>query len=311
MGPSITEMFLLFYNYYDTMLYIRFSFFSILMLIFTGCQRSKSIPQSEFYKYDSNLPLDIQMNQSDSEDEKTHHISFDGVYGDRITGLLSYPEGVNSDIPVIILIHGLGDDKTVDYIQAGEDILRSSGYAVLRIDLYNHGERKKYDLGFDLKGENRYYSRDVIMRSVFDLRRAIDFIENTENLDASRIGYFGISLGGVIGTILSGVDDRIQIPVIALAGGRMNFMFGSKAFSKSIRELFLPIDPIHFVRNISPRPLLMLNAREDEIIPPMTSKFLYRKAKRPKKIVWYDAKHRTLPLEEAFDEGIRWYKNHL
>lgn len=239
------------------------------------------------------------------------HISFEGIYGDRVTGLLSYPEGVGSDIPVIILIHGLGDQKNVDYIRAGENILRMAGYAVLRIDLYNHGERKKQDLQFDLKGENRYYSRDIIMRSVFDLRRAIDFIENTENLDASRIGYFGISLGGVIGTILSGVDDRIQVPVIALAGGRMNFMFGSKAFSKSIRELFLPIDPIHFVRNISPRPLLMLNAREDEIIPPMTSKFLYRKAKRPKKIVWYDAKHRTLPLEEAFDEGIRWYKNHL
>src|SRR5690625_2036595 len=124
MSPSITEMFLLFYNYYDTIFYIRFSFFSILMLIFTGCQRSKSIPQSEFYKYDSNLPLDIQMNQSDSEDEKTHHISFDGVYGDRITGLLSYHEGVNSDIPVIILIYVLWDDKNVDYIQAGDDILR-------------------------------------------------------------------------------------------------------------------------------------------------------------------------------------------
>src|SRR5690625_7767941 len=116
-------MFLLFYNYYDTMLYIRFSFFSILMLIFTGCQRSKSIPQSEFYKYDSNLPLDIQMNQSDSEVEKTHHISFDGVYRERIKGILSYPEGVNSDIPVIILVHGLVDDNTVDNINDRDAIM--------------------------------------------------------------------------------------------------------------------------------------------------------------------------------------------
>src|SRR5690625_7263676 len=128
------------------------------------------------------------------------------------------------------------------------------------------------------------------MRSVFYRRRAIYFIANTEKLGGPRIRYFWISLGGVIGTILSGVDDRIQVPVIALAGGRMNFMFGSKAFSKSIRELFLPIDPIHFVRNISPRPLLMLNAREDEIIPSMTYKFLYRQAKRPQKNVCTAAK---------------------
>lgn len=293
------------------MLYLRIAFFASLLLIFTGCQRSKSISQSEFYKYNSNSPLHIQMKPADPENERMHHISFDGVYGDRITGLLSYPDDIRTNIPVIILIHGLGDNKNADYIRAGENILRTAGYAVLRIDLYNHGERKKYDLGFDLKGENRYYSRDVIMRSVFDLRRAIDVIEQTENLDASRIGYFGISLGGVIGTVLSGVDDRIRVPVIALAGGRMNFMFGSKAFSKSIRDLFLSIDPIHFVRKISPRPLLMLNANEDEVIPPVTSKFLYRKAKKPKKIVWYDAKHKTLPLEEAFDEGIQWYKNHL
>lgn len=293
------------------MIYFRILIFTILTPFLIGCHGSKNIPQSEFYQYDQNAPLHIQMKPSEAEDKIMYHISFDGVYGDRVTGLLSYPEGIDSDIPVVILIHGLGDQKNVDYIRAGENILRSSGYAVLRIDLYNHGERKNNDLKFDLKGENRYYSRDVITRSVFDLRRAIDFIESTENLDATRIGYFGISLGGVIGTVLSGIDDRIQVPVIALAGGRMNLMFGTKAFSKSIKSFFLPIDPIHYVKNISPRPILMLNAREDEIIPPMTSKFLYRKAKRPKKIVWYDAKHRTLPLEEAFDEGIRWYEKHL
>src|SRR5699024_35041 len=115
----------------------------------------------------------------------------------------------------------------------------------------------------------------------------IDFIEQSENLDGTRIGYFGISLGGVIGTILSGVDERIKVPVLALAGGRMNFMYGSKAFSKSIQSFFLPIDPIHYVRNISPRPLLMINADQDEVIPPITSKFLYRKAKKPKEIIWY------------------------
>lgn len=283
----------------------------ILLLSIFGCSGSKSIPVTQYYNYDHDLPLDVKIQPAEEHDVLTYHVSFAGIRQERITGLLSFPEKPGFPPPVIILIHGLGDHKDADYIRAGESFLREAGYAVLRIDLYNHGERKKNDYKFNFRDGYRYYSRDVVIQSVFDLRRTIDFIEQVENLDSDRIGYFGISLGGVIGTILSGTDDRIKVPVIALAGGRMNFMFGSKALSKSVKSYFLPVDPIHYVRRISPRPLLMINSDQDEVIPPVTSKFLYRKAKKPKEIIWYPARHKTLPVDQAFEEGIRWYQKYL
>lgn len=291
--------------------FYRFISAIFLVISILGCSGSKKISTTQFYLYDHDLPLDTKIRTAEECDASTYHVSFAGTNQDRIIGLLSFPEKPGPPPPVIILIHGLGDHKNADYIRAGEKFLREAGYAVLRIDLYNHGDRKKNDYKFNLRDGYRYHSRNIITQSVFDLRRTIDFIEQSENLDGTRIGYFGISLGGVIGTILSGVDERIKVPVIALAGGRMNFMYGSKAFSKSIQSFFLPIDPIHYVRNISPRPLLMINADQDEVIPPITSKFLYRKAKKPKEIIWYPARHRSLPVDKAFADGIHWYENHL
>jgi len=62
---------------------------------------------------------------------------------------------------------------------------------------------------------------------------------------------------------------------------------------------------------ISPRPLLMINAENDEVIPPVTSKLLFKKANKPKEIIWYPTKHRSLPIDKAYPDGIRWFNNYL
>jgi fermentation-respiration switch protein FrsA (DUF1100 family) len=118
-------------------------------------------------------------------------------------------------------------------------------------------------------------------------------------------------VGGVIGTVFCGVDKRIKVPVIALAGGGLNFIFKFDALDSEILTYTSIIDPINFVEMISPRPLLMLNAEKDEVIPPMTTKLLYQKADEPKKIIWYPTKHREVPQDIVYPEGIRWFKKHL
>lgn len=288
-------------------LYLIFSF----GLLTSSCQTGKQLAKSSFYDYDPTAPLHSTRYPIGDHGDIYHAVEFNSTNNERVTGILSYPEQVGPPVPVIILVHGLGDHKERDYVQAGEEYLRTAGYAVLRIDLYNHGARKFEDFDFGLQGETKYRSRELITQSVFDLRRTIDFIESRPELDHHRIGYYGISLGGLIGTVFSGVDQRVKAPVITLAGGRLNLMFGAKALSKSTKNYLGVIDPIHFVQSISPRPLLMINAENDEVIPPASSRFLYNKAKEPKKIIWYPSKHRNLPLEKAFAAGIAWYQKHL
>lgn len=285
----------------------------VTVIVFgSSCISKQDFPVHSYYEYDLNLPLqDSSRLLSGENGFDLYAVNYVSVHGSEVTGLLSIPTTVDGQLPVIILLHGVGDRKTVDYIEAGHDYFVKSGYAVLRIDVANHGERKTVDYDFSLTDGYRYWTRDIITQTVFDLRRSIDYLETRSEIDPNRIGFFGISLGGIIGTIFCGVDSRVKVPVITLAGGNLSLMFGLDAFKEETKDFFSIIDPINFVQEIEPRPLLMINAENDEVIAPITSKLLFEKAKQTKEIIWYTSKHRDLPIDKAYPAGIDWFNTHL
>lgn len=289
---------------------------AILLLIFVSywlvATKNEEFPVTKYYGYDTSIPLrDSVEPVLVTTDFTTYTLVYSSVHNKRVTGLLSLPKNSPGPLPVIILLHGLGDHKAVDYVQYGNDLFLKNGYAVLRIDINDHGGRKGDVYEFDLTGTYKYWTRNVISQTVFDLRRAVDFIESRKELDSKRIGYYGISLGGIIGTVFCGVEDRIKVPVIALAGGQLNLLYGEKALSDDAKDFVSFIEPLNFVKQIAPRPFLMLNARNDEVVSPIMSKLLYKEAKSPKNIIWYNAKHRDVPLNEIYKDGLDWYNTHL
>jgi len=291
---------------------IKYILIFIGIWIISSCGTTESLPVLKYYEYDKGLSLQDSVSLiKDTTSFKEYHISYYSVNYKKVPGILTIPKNVSKPVPVIILLHGAGDRKTVDYIAYGNDFLLKNGYAVLRIDISKHGDRKEdeYDLSFT--GETRYWSREIITQTVFDLRRAVDFIETRPELDAKRIGYYGISLGGITGTIFCGVEKRVKVPVIVLAGGQFNLMYESKALSSDAKDYTSIIEPLNFVEQIAPRPFLMINAENDDIVPPMMSKLLYKKAKKPKNIIWYPAKHHTIPLEKVYQDGVNWFDTYL
>jgi uncharacterized protein len=290
-----------------TVVYIIFLIFFI-----TSCGNSKFLPVSSFYEYDNKLPLQESVKLiKDTTAYKLFYVTFRSVHNKEVTGLLTVPENRDKPVPVVILLHGKGDRKTVDYIEYGNKMLYENGYAVLRIDIINHGDRIENEFDFDFKGDTRYRTRDIISQTVFDLRRAVDFISTRDELNQSKIGFLGISLGGITGTVFCGVEKRIQVPVIVLAGGQMNLMFGKKALSSDTKNYLSFIEPINFVKQISPRPLLMINAENDDIVPPLMSKLLYKKANKPKQMNWYPSKHHDIPIESVYSDGVDWFNTYL
>lgn len=284
----------------------------LAIIIFYASDTSENYPVRAYYDYDKEIPLKDTINLlKDTTDHTLFHFSFNGVHDKKVTGLLSIPKNSISPLPVIILMHGLGDNKSVDYVLYGHDLFLKNGYAVLRIDFSQHGERKNDFYDFNLAGSYKHWSRDIISQTVFDLRRAVDFIETRKELDPKRIGYYGISLGGITCTIFCGVDNRIKVPIVALAGGQLNLLYKSAALSKGAKDFVSIIEPLNFVKLIAPRPLLMLNAKNDEIVPPLMSTLLYNSAKEPKEIIWYDAKHRDAPLDIIYGDGLLWFKKYL
>lgn len=291
---------------------IKTIFYLIILFFLISCGNSKLLPVSSFYEYDKNLPLQDSITLlEDTSGYKLFYVTFRSVHNKKVTGLLTVPNVSEKPVPVIILLHGKGDRKTVDYIEYGNKMLYENGYAVLRIDISNHGDRFENEYDFDFNGDYRYWTRDILSQTVFDLRRAVDFISSRKELDHNKIGFFGISLGGITGTIFCGVEKRVQVPVIVLAGGQMNLMFGKQALSSDTKNYLSIIEPINFVEQISPRPLLMINAENDDIIPPLMSKLLYKKANQPKQIIWYPSKHHDIPVNNVYTDGINWFNTYL
>ncbi|MCG2460428.1 acetylxylan esterase [Flavobacteriaceae bacterium F89] len=283
-----------------------------LLLLKSVFETSTCFPVSEYYGYDKAIPLhDSVRMATDTTDFKLFEVSYTSVHDQSVTALLSIPKNQPEPIPIVILMHGLGDRKTVDYVEYGNRLLLKNGFAVLRLDISDHGDRKKEFYDFDLTGPDKYWTRNIVSQTVFDLRRAVDFIETRPELDSKRIGYYGISLGGIIGTVFCGVEQRVKVPVIALAGGQLNLLYKQDALSGEAKNFLSIIEPLNFVTDISPRPLLMLNAKNDEIVPPTMSKLLYKKAGEPKEIIWYDAKHRDAPLDIIYGDGLSWFKKYL
>jgi len=284
----------------------------LCVAVLASCAKDTHISLQSFYEYDHEFPLEPRVDLiEDAFDYSLQHVTYSSTHGQSVTGLLSLPKRAGEPAPVVLFLHGIRDSKSDDYMEFGNHVFLQHGYAVFRIDAANHGERIRYDYELDLTDGFPYWSRDVIIQTVFDLRRAVDFLATRPEIDADRIGYFGASFGGFIGVVFVGVDKRIKAPVIALAGGGLNFLFGAKAVLPSVDEFLSVIEPLNFVDKIAPRPLLMINAKRDKTVPPISTKWLYAYAEEPKHIIWYDSSHHELPREQAFGEAVKWFDRHL
>ncbi len=272
---------------------------SIILLSFISCMEQESVDLEYFYEYDKNYPLDVLV---DTLSDNLFHISYNSVNNNRVTALLSLPESGVKPYPLAIIQHGIGDKKDTDYMMLGDSILSSKGFAVFRIDFAMHGERIKKKYKF--KGVD-YTLRDAIKQTVFDLRCGLDYLETRSDIDTSKTGYVGISLGGVAGTVFCGVDDRVEVAVICIAGGGLRAMSGVDGFGDEITSMMAPIEPLNFVGKISPRPLLFINAEDDEVIPKPMAMLLHSKADEPKEIIWYKSKHHVNPYD-AFNDSAVW-----
>lgn len=186
----------------------------------------------------------------------------------NIPVLLTIPTGSMpaAGWPVIIYQHGQGSDRSPALSLAPH--FAAQGWAVIAIDHPLHGitsTNQFAGLLMDSENERHFYidmdgdgqmdgpgshsmagtaatARDVRRQTVADLHQllaSLDDINAGGNvLDSSRVGYVGISMGGVIGSMFAGTvpDNRVQAFSLNVPGGGMAKLFdGSAVFAASSR----------------------------------------------------------------------------
>jgi dienelactone hydrolase len=118
---------------------------------------------------------------------------------------------------LVLLGHGGTTHKKTDYIALMASMLVDRGIAAMAIDGPGHGERADEDFGEDVNAFARaWHSGGGTQGMLADWRAALDFIENEE--EARPTGWWGLSMGTMMGLPVTATDERISIALLGLMG---------------------------------------------------------------------------------------------
>jgi len=120
--------------------------------------------------------------------------------GKHLYGNLRRPAGVATP-PLVVMCMGL--DSTKEEMDINESVFLARGMATLTFDGPGQGEGE-YD--FAIRGDY-----EVAVKAV------LDYVENRGDIDAARVGLWGVSLGGYYAPRAAAFDKRIKA-CIALSG---------------------------------------------------------------------------------------------
>jgi dienelactone hydrolase/lysophospholipase L1-like esterase len=208
-----------------------------------------------------------------------------GVDGE-VTALMLVPSGRKGPVPAILWLHSSTPDKTQVIIPGtnggaeslGEAFVRA-GYAVLAPDSYWHGDRAGTGPSGaaaepgraeqeDLFKVNLWFGRTLWGLFVRDDQVALDYLCSRPEVDASRIGATGMSMGSTRAWWLAAVDERVAAVVaVACLTRYQNLIAHGELRAHGVyyfvNGLLRHFDTEGVLALISPRPFLALTGELD------------------------------------------------
>ncbi len=277
----------------------------------------------DFYAYDKNLPLNATVSPQTvtNGDYLLYRVEFDSVWGRRVPALFMIPSKHEKQCPAVIFGHGYTGSKN-DIVSSLPKI-SEKGFCAFAIDAWYHGDRKVE--GKKLYSPFLYEMRSGLTLTVVDFRRAVDFLTTRSEVDHDKITFVGGSMGGILGGLFAGVDNRVKCPVLIVGGGNWPYLLensvvgqvdlgftysDTKRIAKQAVVALAPADTLNTIQYISPRPLLMINAKHDVLVNPFSNKQMFTRAGEPKKIIWFDSGH-GVPIDIAMNIMLDWYDKYL
>ena len=235
---------------------------------------------------------------------RTFRVTYRGATGGMVPALFTVPgSGLGAARhPAIVVVHGLGSSKEDTVLLAVA--LARRGYATFAIDLDAHGERR-LGSGRTIADLSLAEMRHSAAVSVTDLRRGVDYLATRPDVDKTRVGCIGISLGGVYGAVFAGVEPRIGATALWSAGGDWGILLtesrqyfavkrresGKTPDADTVRQVLRDVDPMTYAARIAPRPLLLLAGTRDAIVPNAATDALFDAASDPKTLERFPGGH--------------------
>lgn len=254
-----------------------------------------------------------------------------------VPGILAIPKKHSGRAPVVIGMHGHSGSKS-EYLPNPERehspgwMLVRNGYVVAAIDGYFNGERvgkgprgkrdKAGEQELELFKRHLWQGRTLWGMMLRDEQCLLDYLATRPEVDMSRVGATGMSMGCTRAWWLAAVDERVHCIVGVACFTRYTELLAHRS-SHGI-YYFVPGILKHFDTEaiyalVAPRPMLMLSGDQDYNAPPDGIEVLekklgaiYRLHGRPenfRSVLYKNTGHEYLP--EMHEEMIDWFKRFL
>ena len=275
---------------------------------FRDFHAEKPVDDATFAMYLRQFAYDKRPLDAKIEEEKPmplgvrQKITFNAAYGgERMMAYLFLPPGGKPPLQTVVVFPGSGviETRSSESLDPGRvDFLLKSGRAIMH-PIYKGTFERGGDLHSDYASESATY-RDYVIMWEKDLARSIDYIETRQDLDATRLAYYGISWGGALGAILPAVEQRVKVNILYVAG---------LGFQRALPE----VDIVNYIGRVK-QPTLILNGELDFFFPAETSQkpmfeLLGTPAADKQRMVFPGA--HSVPRTEMIKESLQWLDRYL
>jgi len=215
----------------------------------------------DLYQYD---PKPLKLTKISSDNTHAHWIresvEINAAYGDeRLRLHIFIPKNANPRFQTVIFFPG----SSVLYSQSSENLLQvplfdfivMSGRAFI-YPVYKGSYERFLGLESSDSRATRQYANWAI-QVVNDASRTIDYVETRDDIDREKIGFYGYSWGGRLGSIVMAVEERIKLGMLLVGGFNIN-------------RAYPEVTEINFAPRVE-APVLMINSRYDAAFPLETS----------------------------------------
>lgn len=222
----------------------------------------------------------ISIEQHEHYDVETLQLHLNGI--EPAQAFMVHPKNRHSKTPVILFnhshggIYNIGKDEIFrdkGYLQKPHyaQFLTSLGYSVLSFDAWGFGARATQSEGAIFK---QMLMKGQVMwgMMVYDSMRALDYLQQRDDVHSTRLGTMGISMGGLMSWWLAALDERVQFCIDLCSLADYEALIDARSLERHGIYFYVPNIMKHFTVGeinslISPRPHLAFAGKHDDLVP--------------------------------------------
>lgn len=209
--------------------------------------------------------------------------------------------------PCVIVLDITGGNQQLSRVIART--LAQNGVGGLFVQMAYYGPRRPPNSNLRLLSYDVEHTFEAIRQTVLDLRCAAAWMEARPEVDKKRLGIMGTSLGSFMAALTAEMEPKLGRVAVLLGGG--GFVDGyydhpkAKSYVKIFeavggsrdlaKKLIAPVDPLTCADQLKDRKLLMVAAKNDEIVPPRMAEDLWNASGR-QQIIWLNTGHFSAAL---------------